>query len=88
MGSIRVGIKVVPNASREGISGWLGEDLKIRVSQPPEEGRANERVCLLLAERLGLPKDAVAVVTGHSSQRKTVEIHGITMDEFRRRVAG
>jgi uncharacterized protein (TIGR00251 family) len=88
MGSIRVGIKVVPNASREGISSWLGEDLKVRVAQPPEAGRANERVCLLLAERLRLPKDAVAVVTGHSSPRKTVEIDGITMDEFRRRVAG
>jgi len=49
MDSIRVGIKVVPNASREGIIGWLGEDLKIRVSQPPEAGRANERVCELLA---------------------------------------
>jgi uncharacterized protein (TIGR00251 family) len=87
MGSIRVGIKVVPNASREGITGWLGEDLKVRVAQPPEAGRANERVCHLLAEKLSLPKDAVTVVSGHSSPRKTLEIQGVTMDEFRHRVA-
>ncbi len=86
MQGIRVGIKVVPNASREGIAGWLGTDLKVRVAQPPEAGRANERVCHLLAEQLSLPKDAVAVVSGHASPRKTLEIRGVTMNEFRQRM--
>lgn len=84
--SIRIGLKVVPNASRDGIAGWLGTDLKVRVAQPPEGGKANDRVCELLTKKLGLPSSAVAVVAGHSSPRKTVEVQGLGMDEIRRRV--
>ena len=77
----RLGIKAVPNSSRDAISGWLGSDLKVRVSQPAEDGRANGRICELLAERLGVPTRDVAVVTGHSSTRKTLEIRGLTLEE-------
>jgi len=78
----RIGIKVVPNASRDQIAGWLGDDLKIRVQSPPEDGRANKRLCQFLAAQLGLPKDAVSVVTGQTNQRKTVEIRGLSLEEF------
>jgi uncharacterized protein YggU (UPF0235/DUF167 family) len=46
---------------------------------PPEKGRVNEAVVSLLAERLGLPADAVTVVGGHSSASKVIAING--MDE-------
>ncbi len=77
----RLGIKAVPNSSRDAISGWLGSDLKVRVSQPAEDGKANGRICQLLAERLEVPVRDVTVVTGHSSTRKTVEIRGLTLEE-------
>jgi uncharacterized protein (TIGR00251 family) len=83
---MRLGIKVVPNASRDGIAGWLGDDLKIRVQAPPEDGRANKRVCELLAAHLGLAKNAVTVVAGHANQRKTLAVEGLTADEMRRRL--
>jgi len=84
--SCRIGIKAVPNASRDQIAGWLGEDLKIRVQAPPEDGRANMRLSQFLAGQLGLPKDAVTVVAGHSGPRKTAEIVGLTLEEFKDRV--
>ena len=65
MGTIaRLNVKVVPGSSRNRIVGWLGDALKIKVTAPPEKGRANEAVLSLLAERLGLPADAVAVARG------------------------
>jgi uncharacterized protein (TIGR00251 family) len=75
--SVRLKVKVVPGSSRDGIVGWLGDALKIKVTAPPEKGRANEAVVKMLAERLGLTTDAVAVVSGHSSASKVVAINGM-----------
>ncbi|MEI6072765.1 MAG: DUF167 domain-containing protein [Verrucomicrobiae bacterium] len=83
--SCRLGIKAVPNASRDQIAGWLGDDLKVRVQSPPEDGRANKRLCHFLAAQLDLPKGAVSVVSGQSSQRKTVEIRGLSLAELKKR---
>ena len=51
---IRLSEKVVPRASRNGIAGWLGDELKIRVSAPPEKGEANKAVEDVLAKVLGI----------------------------------
>jgi uncharacterized protein (TIGR00251 family) len=75
--SARLKVKVVPGSSRDEIVGWLGDALKIKVTAPPEKGRANEAVVSLLAERLGLPADAVTVANGHSSPSKVIVINGM-----------
>jgi len=75
--SVRLKVKVVPGSSRDGIVGWLGDAVKIKVMAPPEKGRTNEAVVSLLAERLGLPTDAVSVVSGHSSASKVITINGM-----------
>ena len=70
----RLNIKVVPGASRDQIVGWLGDALKIKVTAPPENGKANEAVVTLLAETLGVRRDTIEIVSGHGSPAKTVEI--------------
>ena len=70
----RIAVKVVPGASRDGLAGWLGEALKVRVSAPPERGKANAAVEALIAAALDLPAKHVRVVGGLSSARKVVEI--------------
>lgn len=82
----RLAIKVVPGSSRDGVAGWLEDTLKVRVSAPPERGRANAAVEALLGEALGLPKGAVRVVAGAASPRKVVEIAGLEEAEVRRRL--
>ena len=73
-------IKVVPGASREGIAGWLGERLKVRVAAPAQGGRANQAVCALLAEAIGVPVRHVGISAGHASPEKTVEIAGVSLE--------
>ena len=70
----RLNIKVVPGASRDQIVGWLGNALKIKVTAPPEKGKANEAVVTLLAKTLGVRRDIIEIVSGHGSPAKTVEI--------------
>jgi uncharacterized protein (TIGR00251 family) len=82
--SARLKAKVVPGSSRDGIAGWLGDALKIKVTAPPEKGRANEAVVSLLCERLGLPADAVAVASVHSSASKVFAIHGMDVEAIKK----
>ena len=73
----RLSVKVVPGSSRNQIVGWLGDALKIKVTAPPEKGKANEAVIDLLAEALGVSSDDIKVVSGHSSPSKIVAITGM-----------
>ncbi len=76
----RLNLKVVPGSSRDEISGWLGDSLKVKVKAPPEKGRANETVVALLAERLGIDTSSITVVSGQSSPAKIVAIDAMDDD--------
>jgi uncharacterized protein (TIGR00251 family) len=76
-------VKVVPGASADRIVGWLGEALKVRVTAPPEGGKANRAVEGLLTRRLGIPKSAARIVSGSRSARKIVEISGLSAAELK-----
>jgi uncharacterized protein len=77
---VRLFVKAVPGAKRDEIVGRLGDRLKIRVSAPPEGGKANEAICELLAAALGVKPRDVRVVAGTSRAEKTIEIEGVTRD--------
>lgn len=82
----RLDVKVSPKASRNAVTGWMGEVLKISVTAAPERGKANDAVEQLLADALGLPRSAVTVVAGHTSKLKRVQIVGLTADALPRLV--
>lgn len=73
-----IAVKAVPGAKRDEVVGRLGERLKVRVSQPPEGGKANRAICELLAEELGVRPSAVTIVRGQSSAEKTVRVEGVS----------
>jgi uncharacterized protein YggU (UPF0235/DUF167 family) len=80
-------VKVVPNAPRTAVAGWLGDAPKVRVQAPPVEERANAALCAGLAERLGLPGSAVSVARGTTASRKLVRIEGLDLAAVRQRLA-
>ena len=88
METVRLSVRLTPRASREEIAGFEGETLRVRVTAPPVEGRANRALVRLLAKRLGLPLGAVRVVTGQTSRSKVVAIDGLDAAELRRRIGG
>ncbi|MDO9556836.1 MAG: DUF167 domain-containing protein [Coriobacteriia bacterium] len=80
--SVRMTLHVTPKSGRDEIVGWRGGELFVRVTAPPEDGKANAAVCKLVAKRLGVPKSAVRVVRGDTSRHKMLEIDGIAEEEF------
>lgn len=77
-----IGVKVVPNSSRDQIVGLLGDALKIKVSAPPEQGKANDAVVAVLAKQLGLGRGQISIVGGHTQAHKKVEIVGMEPSEI------
>lgn len=71
---VLIRVKAVPGASRDGIAGRLGDRLKVRVTAPPEGGRANKAVCSLIAHALGVKPAQVTIEAGASSAQKTVRV--------------
>ena len=88
MSNSKIQISVQPGARRTQLSG-MGEDgvVRIAVKGPAQEGRANEAVVALLAERLGVPRSCVQVAQGAASRRKRIDVEGLGQDELERRLA-
>lgn len=85
---MKLRLKVVPGASREGLE-WLDDDhtiLKVRVTAPPEKGKANKAVTKLLAKALDLSPQAVTIASGSGSQQKVVAIAGLTAPQVHARL--
>lgn len=70
-------IRVVPRASRSEIAGVQDDALKLRITAPPVEGKANEACIDLIAGRLGVKKAQVTIIAGQASRTKTVAVTGI-----------
>jgi len=77
----RLKVKAVPGASRSEIVGKLGEALKIRVAAPPEGGKANHEIVDLVAAKLGLSLNQVAVLSGQSSPAKVLSVEGLSAED-------
>jgi len=85
--SCLLAVKVIPGASRDEICGWLGETLKVKLTAPPVDGRANEALAGFLAEKLGLPRRSVALARGETARQKLVRIDGLTLAEAKARLS-
>ena len=79
-------LKVIPNAPRDEIAGWLGAALKVKLHAPALEGRANEALVDFLAGLLALPRRAVVLVRGSTGRHKVVRVDGLTLDEVKLRL--
>jgi uncharacterized protein len=82
----RLYVRVSPGARRAAVVGRHAEGWKVRVAAPAEKGRANDALMHLLADAVAVPRNAVAVVSGHSGRDKIVELAGVAPAEVERRL--
>jgi len=79
-------IKVQPRARKNAITGELGDALKLSLTAPPVEGRANEACIEFLANLLDVPRSSVTIASGETSRNKVIRVAGMTADEIRRHI--
>jgi uncharacterized protein (TIGR00251 family) len=82
-----IAVRAVPGASRSAVVGLHGDELKVRVCSPPVDGRANEEVCAVIADALGLRTREVRLLQGHSARSKVLLLP-LTVDQAEERLAG
>ncbi|HHY05820.1 MAG TPA: YggU family protein [Clostridia bacterium] len=82
-GGIKFKVKVQPRASRNEITGWQGDALKVRLTAPPVDGEANQACLKFLAAFFQVARRQVNITSGLKGRTKTIEITGLTVDEFK-----
>jgi uncharacterized protein (TIGR00251 family) len=75
-------IRVVPRTSRSEAAGIQGDALKLRITAPPVEGKANRECARMVAELLGVKRTQVAIISGHASRTKTIAVEGVKAKEI------
>lgn len=76
-GSVVFTVRLSPRASRDAIEGEYQGAMKVRLTAPPVEGRANDSLRRLLAARLNVPISAVKIIWGEKSRTKRIAIEGV-----------
>lgn len=71
-------VRVHPRAKKNAIAGEVGDALKISLTAPPVEGRANDACIRFLAELLQVPRSSVTIAAGDTSRNKVIRVHGLT----------
>jgi hypothetical protein len=82
----RISVRLTPRAGRDEIAGWQDGVLRVRVTAPPVEGKANAALERLLAGALGVPKSRVRVAGGERSRDKTIVVERLSEAEVAHRL--
>ncbi len=80
-------VRAQPGARKAGLLGEQGGALKVAVSAPPEDGRANKALAEALRDLLGVKRSQVELLSGATSRDKRFLIRGVSKAELERRVA-
>jgi hypothetical protein len=79
-------VKVQPRAKKNAITSEVGDALKLTLTAPPVDGRANEVCIEFFANLLDVPRSSITIASGETSRNKVIRVTGMAADEVRRRI--
>jgi hypothetical protein len=79
-------VRVQPRARKNAIVGEIGDVLKLALTAPPVEGRANEACVEFLAEFLKVPRSSVTIAAGETSRNKVIRVAGLSAEDLQHRL--
>jgi uncharacterized protein len=85
-GGVSFAIKVHPRARKNAITGEFGDALKLSLTSPPVDGRANQACIEFFAKLLMVPRSSVTIASGQTSREKVIRVSGLPAEEVRRRI--
>ena len=86
-GGATFAVRIQPRASRNAIAGEMGNALKLALTAPPVEGKANEACVDFLANLLKVPRSSITIASGESSRNKVIRVAGLSAGEVGQRLA-
>jgi uncharacterized protein (TIGR00251 family) len=85
-GGCTFAVKVHPRAKTNAITGEVGDALKLALTAPPVEGKANQACIDFFANLLKVPRSSVTIASGQTSRRKVIRVAGLSAEEVRQRL--
>jgi len=79
-------IKVHPRAKKNAITGEVGDALKVSLTAPPVDGKANNACIEFFAKLLNVPRSSITIAAGHTSRNKVIRVTGLTSQQLRERL--
>jgi uncharacterized protein len=79
-------VKVHPRAKKNAITGKVGDSLKLSLTAPPADGKANAACIDFFAKLLNLPRSSVTIAAGHASRNKVIRVSGLSAEELQLRL--
>ena len=79
-------VKVHPRAKKNAITGQVGDALKLALTAPPVDGKANQACIDFFAKLLNVPRSSVTIAAGKTSRNKLIRVAGLSPEEVRRRL--
>jgi uncharacterized protein (TIGR00251 family) len=77
---ITFSIRVHPRAKQDGITGVIGDALKLALTSPPVDGKANEACIVFFAKFFAVPRSSVTIAAGQTSRNKVIRVEGLTKE--------
>jgi len=84
--AVSFAVKVHPRAKKNAVTGELGDALKVALTAPPIDGRANEACIEFFAKLLNVPRSSVTIASGQSSRNKVIRVAGLSAEQLRKRM--
>ena len=85
-GGVTVAVKIHPRAKKNAITGEAGDAIKLALTAPPLDGRANQACIEFFANLLDVPRSSVTIASGETSRRKVIRVAGLSADAVRKRL--
>lgn len=85
-GGVTFAVKVHPRAKKNAITGVVGDSLKVALTAPPADGKANEACAEFFAKLLKVPRASVTIAAGQVSRNKVIRVAGLTSQQLRDRL--
>lgn len=85
-GAVTFAVRVHPRAKKDGISGTMGDALKLSLTSPPVDGRANQACIEFFAKLFKVPRTSVTIAAGETSRNKVIRIVGLNAEQVIQRL--
>ena len=77
-------LRVQPRASRNAIAGVMGDAVKLAITAPPVDGKANQAVIEFLSDLFRVAKSSIVIVSGETGRNKLIAVRGLSAAPVRK----